>query len=158
MYICISCTWVPKSFKIFENWIQQCVNQVVFIPIMQSWFNFWKATDASQYISRLKMKKTNLSKRWSETFNKIPHLIFMIKTLSKLARKPFQPDRKAPVLTLFVVQSLSHVWLCNPMNCGTPDFSVLTISRSLLKLMSIESTMPSNHLILCRLLLLLPTT
>ena len=31
-----------------------------------------------------------------------------------------------------------------------------TISRSLLKLMSIESVMPSNHLILCRPLLLLP--
>ena len=30
-------------------------------------------------------------------------------------------------------------------------------SRSLLKLMSIESVMPSNHLILCRLLLLLPS-
>ena len=30
----------------------------------------------------------------------------------------------------------------------------LTISQSLLKLMSIESVMPSNHLILCRLLLL----
>ena len=33
----------------------------------------------------------------------------------------------------------------------------LTISRSLLKLMSIESVMPSNHLILCRPLLLLPS-
>ena len=32
-----------------------------------------------------------------------------------------------------------------------------TISRSLLKLMSIESMMPSNHLILCRPLLLLPS-
>ena len=32
-----------------------------------------------------------------------------------------------------------------------------TISWSLLKLMSTESVMPSNHLILCRLLLLLPT-
>ena len=32
-----------------------------------------------------------------------------------------------------------------------------SISRSLLKLMSIESVMPSNHLILCRLLLLLPS-
>ena len=31
-----------------------------------------------------------------------------------------------------------------------------TISQSLLKLMSIESVMPSNHLILCHLLLLLP--
>ena len=33
-----------------------------------------------------------------------------------------------------------------------------TISQSLLKLMSIESVMPSNHLILCRPLLLLPST
>ena len=32
-----------------------------------------------------------------------------------------------------------------------------TISKSLLKLMSIELVMPSNHLILCRLLLLLPS-
>ena len=32
-----------------------------------------------------------------------------------------------------------------------------TISQSLLKLMSIESVMPSNHLILCHLLLLLPS-
>ena len=31
-----------------------------------------------------------------------------------------------------------------------------TISQSLFKLMSFESVMPSNHLILCRLLLLLP--
>ena len=34
---------------------------------------------------------------------------------------------------------------------------VYTSSRSLLKLMSIESVMPSNHLILCRPLLLLPS-
>ena len=33
----------------------------------------------------------------------------------------------------------------------------ITISQSLLKLMSIESEMPSNHLILCRPLLLLPS-
>ena len=33
----------------------------------------------------------------------------------------------------------------------------ITNSRSLLKLVSIESVMPSNHLILCRLLLLLPS-
>ena len=32
-----------------------------------------------------------------------------------------------------------------------------TVSQSLLKLMSVESVMPSNHLILCRPLLLLPS-
>ena len=44
------------------------------------------------------------------------------------------------------------------MNCSTPGFPVLpfTNSQSLPKLMSIESVMPSSHLIVCRLLLLLP--
>ena len=40
------------------------------------------------------------------------------------------------------------------MDCSTPGFPVLTNSQSLLKLMSIESVMPSNHLILCHPLLL----
>ena len=42
-----------------------------------------------------------------------------------------------------------------PMECSTPGFSVHTNSQSLLKLMSIESVMPSKHLILCCLLVLL---
>ena len=40
---------------------------------------------------------------------------------------------------------------------STAGFLSITNSRSLLKLMSIESVMPSNHLILCRPLLLLPS-
>ena len=43
------------------------------------------------------------------------------------------------------------------MDCSTPGFHVLTISRSLLKLMSAEFVMLSNHLILCTLLLLQPS-
>ena len=46
--------------------------------------------------------------------------------------------------------------LCDPMDCSTPDLPVHH-SRSLLKLMSIESEMPSNHLILCRPLLFPPS-
>ena len=42
-----------------------------------------------------------------------------------------------------------------PLDCSTLSLSV-TNSRSLLKLISIESVMPSNHLILCCSLLLLP--
>ena len=42
--------------------------------------------------------------------------------------------------------------LCDPMDCSTPDFPVL---HHFLKLMSIESVMPSNHLILCLPLFLL---
>ena len=59
---------------------------------------------------------------------------------------------------LMFVQLLSHVWLFvtpwTPAHQASLSFS---ISQSLLKLMSIESVMPSNHLILCHpLLLLLP--
>ena len=43
---------------------------------------------------------------------------------------------------------------CDPMNRNMPG---LPESQSLLKLMSIELVMPSNYLILCRLLLLLPS-
>ena len=43
------------------------------------------------------------------------------------------------------------------MDCRPPASPSFTISRSLLKLMSIELVMPSNHLILCCLLLLLPS-
>ena len=43
------------------------------------------------------------------------------------------------------------------MNHSTPGLLSITSSRSLLKLMSIESVMPSNHLILCFPLLLLPS-
>ena len=43
------------------------------------------------------------------------------------------------------------------MDCNMPNFPVLKISLSLLKLMSIEPMMPFNHLILCCPLLLLPS-
>jgi len=90
------------------------------------------------------------------------------------------------LLFLFsVVQSLSPAWLCNSMDCSMPGFPVLhsvqithsvmsdslrphglqhvqaslsiTNSQSLLRLMPIESVMPSNHLILCRPFLLPPS-
>ena len=47
--------------------------------------------------------------------------------------------------------------LCNPMDYSTPGFLSITNSQSLLKLMSIELVMPSNHLILCRPHHLLPS-
>ena len=51
----------------------------------------------------------------------------------------------------------SCLTLCNPMDCTTPDFPVLHYPWSLLKFMSIESVMPSNHLLLYHPLLLLPS-
>ena len=57
-----------------------------------------------------------------------------------------------------VVQLLSCVQLfVTPWTAACPASLSFTISRSLLKLMSIESMMPSKHLILCHPLLLLPS-
>ena len=59
---------------------------------------------------------------------------------------------------LAVVQSVSCVWLfATPWTAALQASLSVTVSRSLLKLMSIESVMPSNHLILCHPLLLLPS-
>ena len=56
------------------------------------------------------------------------------------------------------VQSISHVQLfANPWTAARQSSLSITNSRSLLKLMSIESMMPANHLILCRPLLLPPS-
>ena len=56
----------------------------------------------------------------------------------------------------FISVTQSCPTLCDPMDCSTPGFPI-TKSQSLLKLMSIKSMVPSNHLILCCPLLLLPS-
>ena len=56
------------------------------------------------------------------------------------------------------VQSLSCIWLfATPWTAAHQASLSINNSRSLPKLMSIESVMPSNYLILCRPLLLLPS-
>ena len=60
------------------------------------------------------------------------------------------------ILSLFVVQSLSCVWLfVTPWIAAHQASLSFTISWSLLKIMSIEWVMPSKHFILCCLLFLL---
>ena len=57
-----------------------------------------------------------------------------------------------------LVQLLSHVrFFVTPWTAALQASLSITNSRSLLKLMSIKSVMPSNHLILCCSLLLLPS-
>ena len=67
--------------------------------------------------------------------------------------------RKGPAsLIINSVQSLSRVQLfATPWTAAHQASLSITNSQSLLKLMPIELVMPSNHLILCRPLLLLPS-
>ena len=56
------------------------------------------------------------------------------------------------------VQKFSNVWLfAKPWTAASQTSLYITNSQDLLKLISIESVMPSNHLILCHTLLLLPS-
>ena len=68
----------------------------------------------------------------------------------------FRPNTDFAVPDIWSCHSVAQSCptLCDPMDCSTAGFLSFTISRSLLKLMSIESVMPSNHLILCHPLLL----
>ena len=84
-------------------------------------------------------------------------VILFVDQKEKILRKNFNLSN----LFLFVCCCCSVaklcLTLCDPMDCSTPDFLSFTISSSLLKLMSIDSVMPSNHLILCCPLLLMPS-
>ena len=61
------------------------------------------------------------------------------------------------IILSFVVQSLSHVHSATPWTVAHLAPLSSTVSQNLLKFISIESVMLSNHLILCRPLLLLPS-
>ena len=60
---------------------------------------------------------------------------------------------------IYLISSVAQLCptLCVPTDCSTSSFPVNPQLPSLLKLMSIESMMPSNHLILCHPLLFLPS-
>ena len=80
-------------------------------------------------------------------------------TLSTVAKSK-EDICQTPSICSFVVvvQSLSRVWLfVTPWTAACQASLSFTILRSLLKLMSIKSVMPSKHLILCHALLLLPS-
>ena len=77
-----------------------------------------------------------------------------------LALEPRTYDQKWRRISYNVssVQSLSHVWLfATPWTAAHQASLSITDSQNLLKPMSVESVMPSNHLVLCRPLLLLPS-
>ena len=78
----------------------------------------------------------------------------------KLCQKTCQmsaPSSHCPSVQFSSVQSLSHVRVFETLWTAARQASLsITNSQSLLKLMSTESVMPSNHLILCRPLLLQP--
>ena len=93
------------------------------------------------------INKTNQLSRQVE----IPSIISLIRFSCVL------PPKSSYALLFSSVQLLSHVWLfAIPWTAAHQASLSFTNSQSLLKLVSIGFRMPSNHLVLCHLLLLLP--
>ena len=92
--------------------------------------------------------------RWGE----VPHrrLLFFLSWSSW--RRPHCYSKLFPSIVVAVVQSLSCVQLIvTPWTAAHQASLSFTISWSLLKLICIDLVMPSNHLVLCCPLLLLPS-
>ena len=98
-------------------------------------------------VRRISYKRVEIINFFRRTLNSVK-----VGTMSILATTTF------PDVQFSSVQSLSYVRLfVTPWTAAHQASLSITNSRSLLKLMSIESVMASNHLILCHPLLLLPS-
>ena len=84
---------------------------------------------------------------------KLSFSIYLFKHLSNMCL-----DFSINMDLFVIVQSLSHVWIfATPWTAARQASPSFTISQSLLKLICIESVMPSNHLILYYPFLILPS-
>ena len=110
-----------------EHWIVICIHSSILRKIQS-------------------LDKAMLLKRWSIQSLKYWLLVYYMVS--------WNISTEAPVSS---VQSLGRVRLCDTMDCSTSGSLSITNSWSLPKRMSIESVMPSNHLILCCPLLPLPS-
>ena len=107
--------------------------------------SFWGVSARIKFYGRLSMHKwTQWSCSCCKNINHYSSYVFGFNLLS--------------IVVIPAVQWLSCVWLFTTPCPATRQASLsFTISWSLLKLMSIASVMPSNHLIFCHPLLLLPS-
>ena len=87
-----------------------------------------------------------------KAFSRVTEMVLLLQGLTSSAHKAL-----TPTCLIVVVHLLSDVQLfATPWTTACQAPLSFTTSWSLLKVMSIESAMPSSHLILCHLLLLLP--
>ena len=114
-----------------------------------------KGRESSGLRVTLGLSATLSNALWAETWHAVQatlkvtgHLIYWL---------PLSHILATPISAQFSSVAQSCPTLCDPMNRSMPGFPVHHHSWSLPKLMSIESVMPSNHLILCHPLLLLPS-
>ena len=105
-------------------------------------------TNPTQHTAKTQHKEQNQTQIWHRCWNLSMQFNVTMNSYEKESKYKFSAS----------VQLLSRVWLfATPQTAAHQASLSITNFQSLLKLMSIKSVMPSNHLILCRPLLLLPS-
>ena len=124
-----------------------CVSNIVYIvcPKLKLLICFLNALASWNYVeNKMWSYRQKLQYFYSKKFLKY------ISLLNHEENKKIKNKRNHRLL-FSSVQLFSHVWLfATPWTTACQASLSITNSRSLPKLMSIESVMPSNHLILCR--------
>ena len=124
----VNMQWSPAQFSFHIPSSEICISFSPLLPTLE------------QNKTAKKKKKKNKTQNYSETGKTETH-------------RDSQSEGRCSVIS---VQLLTHVWLfVITWTTACQGSLSITSSQSLLKFMSIKSTMPSNHLILCRPLLLL---
>ena len=132
----------PSESHIHEYKIWQWISRE-FLNLMMPLHGFGAIRSG---IWNLDSKRKNIHRQCRWCFTQCEEIINSLAMFS---------DKEIPIV---VVQSLSHVWLfVTPWTAAHQASLSFTISQSLLKLMSIEWMVPSNHPILCCPLLFLPS-
>ena len=159
-----------------------CVDQSFYNNLGHVWcMNWWTGTSRAEALWAMEeWNSWNFLRYWKVFFpRKILHKMICLEPLW------LSPGNLASLKALFLIHCSEATWqtgtelislrsnfseemvqfssvaqscltLCDPMNHSMPGHPVHHKPQSLLKLMPIESVMPSSHLILCRPLLLLP--
>jgi len=128
------------------------------------WEN-WTATCKRRKLEHFLTPLTKINSKWIQDLNVRPEIIKLLeenlgRTLFDIYHRKVLCDPPSRVMEtktkISAVQSVSHVQLfATPWTAARQASLSITNSQSLLKLMSIESLMPSNHVILCHPILLL---
>ena len=146
-------TWGPHSgprtflYSIFQG---------SSLPCLLATTPFWTPVSYSNYLTStnmgdLRTRRDLLKSIWNSQGSRWAQGAFA-GTMALVSCKVETEEKN--LLWVPSVQSLSCIWLfVTPWTAGIP----ITSSQSLFKFMSIKSVMPSNHLILCCPLLLLPS-
>ena len=111
---------------------------------MSTYQDFWSETTSAMNSFSLFLEMF-----WDNTWAVIRTHLCQAREGSEESKTQPQPQRANARISCCSVAP-SCPTLCNPMACSTPGFPVLRHLPELLRLMSIELLMPSNHLILCR--------